>query len=82
MAEEKFVWLEDKMNAAKTHEEREQILKEWEAQKVAEAVRKEEIRLNSPTMIDKFMDGIRALKKKLLKNRENGNTMSGPQKTR
>jgi len=78
MAEEKFVWLEDRLAAAKTVKEREQILKEWEAQKVAEAARKEEIRLNTPTMLDKFMNGIARLKQKLTKKR----TMSGPQKTR
>jgi len=82
MAEEKSIWLEDRLAAAKTRKERDQILKEWEEYKMAEAARKEEMRLNSPTMIDKFLDGIARLKRKLIKKRQNGNVISGSQKTR
>ncbi|MDE5615907.1 MAG: hypothetical protein K2I81_03695 [Alphaproteobacteria bacterium] len=82
MAENKIVWLEDALAAAKTDEERKQILEDYEAQKVAEAQRKEEERLNSPTMIDKFFNGIKSLKKKMQKARSKNNTMVPPQQTR
>ncbi len=82
MAENKIVWLEDALAAAKTDEERKQILEDYEAQKVAEAQRKEEERLNSPTMIDKFFNGIKSLKKKMQKARSKNNTMVPPKKTR
>ena len=76
MAEQKIQWLEDLLANAKTNEEREQILKEWEAEKVARAARREEERFNTPTMIDKFINGIALLKKKMLKKRTNDKMMS------
>ena len=76
MAEQKIQWLEDLLTNAKTNEEREQILKEWEAEKVARAARREEERFNTPTMIDKFINGIALLKKKMLKKRTNDKMMS------
>lgn len=79
MAENKTVWLEDALAAAKTPEEREQILKEHEAQKLAEAARKEQARFDSPTMIDKFMNGITALKKKMFKDKTKDKNLSQTQ---
>lgn len=76
MAAEKAVWLEDELNNAKSGKEREEILKRYQAQKLAEAERKEQIRLDSPSMIDKFIDGISTLKKKMFKKRENDKTIS------
>lgn len=81
MAEHKHVWLEDALAAAKTPQEREQILKEYEAQKLAEAERKEQARFDSPTMIDKFMKGIKALKNKIQKKPNKTNALPN-QKTR
>lgn len=58
-------------HAAKTQEEREQAIKDYEAAKLRNAARREEARFNSPTMIDKFMNGIKSLKKKMKKKRSN-----------
>ena len=76
MAEQKFEWLDDALANAKTDKEREQILKDYEAQKVARAQRVEEESLNSPTMIDKFMKGIAAIKKKMFKNNAKNRSIS------
>ena len=67
MAENKHVRLEDALAAAKTREERDQILKEYEKRKLADAERREQMRLDSPSIIDKFMDGVKALKNKVQK---------------
>lgn len=79
MAERKIVWLEDMLANAKDDKEREQILKEWEAEKVARAARKEEERINAPSMIDKFIDGIAALKKKMFKDKSKDKNLSQTQ---
>lgn len=79
MAERKVVWLEDMLANAKDDKEREQILKEWEAEKVARAARKEEERINAPSMIDKFMNGIASLKKKMFKDKTKDKNLSQTQ---
>lgn len=82
MANEKPVWLEDALAAAKTDKEREQVLRDYEAQKLAEAERREQARFESPTMIDKFMRGIKSLKNKIQKKRNNNHTLPPQQHSR
>ena len=79
MAEQKIVWLEDLLANAKDDEERLQILIEWEKEKSERSARKEEERINAPSMIDKFIDGIAALKKKMFKNKAKDKKLSQTQ---
>lgn len=79
MAEQKIVWLEDLLANAKDDEERLQILIEWEKEKSERSARKEEERINAPSMIDKFIDGIAALKKKMFKDKTKDKKLSQTQ---
>lgn len=79
MAEQKIVWLEDRLANAKDDEERLQILIEWEKEKSARSARKEEERINAPSMIDKFLDGVAALKKKMFKAKAKDKKLSQTQ---
>lgn len=81
MAEKKQVLLEDALDAAETPADIQRILREYEEQKAAEAARKEEERINTPNMFDKFLDGIEALKKRIHKKRKN-TRVQDTQKTR
>ena len=80
MSENKHVRLEDALAAAKTRAERDQILKEYEKRKLADAERREQMRLDSPSIIDKFMSGIKSLKNKSQK--KTTRTQMPTQKTR
>ncbi len=47
-------WLDDKLNAAKTSAERDEILRQWDEAKMERARVKEEERINAPSLMDKI----------------------------
>lgn len=70
-------WLEDKLDAAQSAAEREEIIREWGKEKLARAEQKEAERLNAPSVIDKLRASIAKLKKKSATKK-----ISGREKTR
>ncbi len=69
-------------NAAKTEEEREKAIKDYEATKLRNAARREEERLNAPSFIDKIAAAIAKLSKRKAETKSKQNTMPTNDKTR